>query len=602
MRKRLGELLIEAGVINEAQLQEALERGKVMGQRVGEALVSLDFASQADINNVLSAQLGLPVVDLSQMLILPSAVEALPESLARRYSVVPVDIEETRLTVASADPTNVLAEDAIQAATGYRVNWVLASPDDITRTLERAYSSSAERMGASLAGSVSAPVDSGIQTRLSQRGLQELVDTAPMSAAETLNSILQDAVAKRASHIHLEAVESGLRVRFVIDGILRHIAIVPKEVQVPMISRIRVMSNLGISESRRPEEGLGTFTVGNNRIHYRVSVLPTLRGEKLLISLFDPLRSSVTLDDLGLLPDQMLTFRSMLASEEGVILVTGPMASGKTTTLYAAINEIKLDSRDVITLEDPIESEIEWINQVQVNERAGLTFPAGLRAVLRQRPQVVMLSDLRDKETAEMAFRAAQGGQLILSSLRVNDAPAAISYLLHLGLPPYFIATALHSVISQRLVRKVHLRCKTTYTPDAETIAKYQLRPSPDKPVRLTRGTGCDECDGTGTLGRTGIFQILTMTSQLREVILSDPSEARIKEVARAEGMQTFQEVGLARALEGIIPIEEVPLSETDAIQDNLDSLIRSVAAKPAIEAEPPPHENLRPIRELVTL
>lgn len=598
---RLGELLIEAGIINEAQLQEALERGRVIGQRLGQTLVSLNMASQADIFRALSAQLDLPVVNLSDMLILPSAVEALPENLARRYSVVPVDIDGTVLTVASGDPTNVLAEDAIQSATGYRVHWVLAYPDDINRTLERAYSTTSRPVVRSQMSSVSAPADSGFQAKPSP-ALQNLVESEQMSATETLTSIFEDAVAKRASHIHLEAVESGLRVRFVVDGALRNMVIVPKEVQTPMISRIRVMSNLGLSDSRLPEEGLGTFTVANTRIHYRVNVMPTLWGEKLLISLFDPMQSSVTLDDLGLLPDQLPSLRSILTSQDGVVLITGPMASGKTTSLYAAINEIKFDNRDVMTLEDPIESEIDWINQVQISEKAGLTFPVALRAALRQRPHVIMLSDLRDRETAEMAFRAAEGGQLILSSLRTTNAPSAISYLLHLGLPPYFIASALRGVISQRLVRKVHLRCKIMYTPDAETIERYDLKSSADKPVRLAKGIGCDECDGTGTLGRAAVFQILTMTPQLREALLSDPSEDRIADAARDGGLQTFHEVALVKALEGIIPIEEVPFPEAEVAQVSPDSLTRSITLEPEPADRQPVREDFQPVRELVTL
>ncbi len=558
--EKLGELLVQAGLITPHQLGKALARIQETGEKIGQVLVSVGLVSEEDIVHALSTQLGIPMVDLSHMEIEPSLIRLIPERIATTYGIVPVqrsdDVPCGGIIVASADPTNLMAEDAVRTVTGLAVDFRLATQSDIHAALSQYYGATEDQPERET-GQVAVTPEPSL-AGYTHRHRPATEDYDGLSAVELVNAILQDAVSRRASDIHIEPLENEVQIRCRVDGLLRTTMTIPKSAQTGVISRIKILSNMDIGETRKPQDGRARVWVQDREVDLRVSVLPIFFGEKAMLRVLDRTQMVLDLEVLGFLDDDLALVRSFLTHPQGMILITGPTGGGKTTTLYSVLNAIRSESKNVVTVEDPVEFQLEGINQVQVNERAGLTFATGLRSILRQDPNVIMIGEIRDIETAEMALQASLTGHLVLSTLHTNDAPAAVIRLVDLRLTPYIISATLFAAIAQRLVRKVHSVCKEAYSPDEEYLLRHGLDPSDPDNHTLYRGVGCPGCDYTGYLGRTGIFQVLVMTSGLKEVIAEGASLAKITQAAREWGMRTLFEDGLRKARLGITTVEEI--------------------------------------------
>lgn len=555
--EKLGELLVQAGLITPQQLSDALTRTKETGEKVGQVLVSMGLVSEEDITHALSTQLGIPVVSLAHTEIEPALIRLIPERIATTYGVVPVRRFNDRIVIASADPTNLMAEDAVRAVTGLAVDFKLTTQSDIFAALTQHYGASETEPQGETGEQAAAPPEM-LWEGSARRSRPAIEDHDMLSAVERVNAILEDAVSRRASDVHIEPLENELQVRCRVDGLLQTTMTIPKSAQSGVISRIKILGNMDIGETRKPQDGRARVWVRDHEVDLRVSVLPTFFGEKVMLRVLDRSRLRLDLDSLGFLADDLTRLKSFLTHPQGMILITGPTGGGKTTTLYSALNAVRSESKNIVTVEDPIEYQLEGANQVQVNERAGLTFATGLRSILRQDPNVIMIGEIRDIETAEMALQASLTGHLVLSTLHTNDAPAAVTRLVDLGLTPYLISATLFAVIAQRLVRKVHPLCKKAYSPDEEYLLKHGLNPDDSDNRTLYRGLGCPGCDYTGYRGRTGVFQILVMNSELKEAIARGASLGRITQVAREHGMRTLFEDGLRKARLGITTLEEV--------------------------------------------
>ncbi len=553
--KRLGDLLVEAGVVTQEQVEQAVWESNRTGERLGEVLITSGVLSETGLAEALARQTGKPVVRLSEMNIPQAVLDLIPRRIVQRYCVIPIKADGNYLTIATTDPTDLAAEDSLTAATGYYVNTVITTPAEINVALERYYQ-------------VEVDIDSVLQALPAQANIEflgaeerqdELSAAAAGPMARLVNSLIVDAVNKRASDIHIEPMENECHVRYRVDGILRLATTVPKGAQPALISRIKVISGLDIAERRKPQDGRTNLRVDGREIDLRVSILPTHFGEKAVMRILDKSMAGFGLEELGLLPNDLALLRSYIRRPQGMILITGPTGSGKTTTLYACLNEIKSETTNIVTVEDPIEYEMEGVNQVQVNERAGLTFAAALRSILRQDPNVIMVGEIRDEETAEIAFRAALTGHLVFSTVHTNDAPSAVTRLRDLGLSSYALGSSLLCVVAQRLARQVHTRCQGTYKPSVEDARHFHLFEKDGiTPLSLAKGLGCSRCDQTGYRGRLGIFQILPVQGKVEELITQGASVTEIARGAGKQGMKTLLADGLEKIRLGLTTIEEL--------------------------------------------
>jgi len=556
-RRRIGEVLVEQGLLTEEQVQHllALQQATPTGQarhRLGALVITSGFGTERQVAEALAQALGLPLTDLGATLVVPEHVRLLPRAVAERSGVLVLERSGSRVTVATSDPTNVVALDDVKLYTGAtELTVVVATDSQVRDHLSRAWSLSEDASGVStLFEEIGA--DEVADVDLAAQG----VDTAPI--VRLVDVVLADAVRARASDVHVEPQAADLRIRYRVDGLLRDVMTVPKGATSAAVSRIKIVSGLDIAERRRPQDGRAKLTVDGLTVEARVSTLPTLHGEKVVIRLLPRAENVPLLTGTGLSPSQLELLGTALTQAQGLVLITGPTGSGKTNTLYAAIQQVSTPDRNIVTLEDPVEVQVAGITQVQVQVKSGLTFAAGLRSILRQDPDIVLVGEVRDSETAELAMQASMTGHLVLTTLHTNDAVAAVTRLVDMGVEPFLVASALALVVAQRLVRKPCAACAAAYVPNQRTLTLLGLTPADLVGATPRRGRGCSECGGTGYRGRTGVFEVLPVTAAMRRVLLTTPTEDAIGTAARAHGFETMRASALAAAHRGETTYEEV--------------------------------------------
>jgi len=560
--KRLGELLREAGLIDDQQLEQAIEEQKRSGTMLGAALVKLGFVREPDLVGLLQKQLRLPLIDFDQTVPDEQALAKIAEELARKYVAIPIEVGKKSLTVAMADPLNVAAIEDLRFHAGMFIQPVLAAPTQILGAIERYYhlDNSMNEVIQSIIQREDDIVVNAVQEDEEREAVDSLLKEAEGRPIVRLtNWLLHRAVEERASDIHIEPQQSDLVVRLRVDGLLREEQRLPKWTQSAIVSRLKVLANLDIAEKRQPQDGRLVIEIGGRRIDMRVSTLPLTNGEKVVMRIVDQSGQRVALDAIGLEEREMTRLKRFLERPQGIVLVTGPTGSGKSTLLYAALRHLQDVSRNITTVEDPVEFQLPGINQVQVDEKAKKTFAAALRSILRQDPDVIMIGEIRDHETAQIAFRASVTGHLVLSTVHTNDAAGAVTRLIDLGLEPFMVASSLLGVVSIRLVRTICTRCKEPYEVEASLLNRLGGNVRTDSTgVVLHRGTGCPHCRESGYAGRTGIVEILEVDDSVRSLIMRGAPDADIRKGAIEAGMRPIGEDGLGKILSGRTTLEEI--------------------------------------------
>ena len=548
--KDLGETLVETGVITPETLATALSRAEHTNERVGDALVALGAVSQDDILKAVAKQWRVPFLSAEDMPFTLPVLKNLSPKYLRQYEACPVSLEGTTLTVATADPTNPLLVDELRQTLGLQIKLCVAPQEAILQAIERTYGASTalqkivEGMG---------PLDEGEREEdITQ--LRDMAFEAPV--VRLVNLLIEEAVNSEASDIHIEPSEESLRVRYRIDGILYDLEAPPRRLQAAVTSRLKLMAELNIAERRLPQDGRIRMTLGGRRVDIRVSSIPTIHGESIVMRLLD--RSSVFLpfDKLGFSGETATLFDKLINQPNKILLVTGPTGSGKTTTLYAALDKINAPEKKIITIEDPVEYQLKGINQIAVRPKIGLTFSGGLRHIVRQDPDVIMVGEIRDLETAEISVHAALTGHLVFSTLHTNDAPGAITRLQDMGVEPYLIASVLSGVLAQRLVRRICQACRVLDAPDPADLLAIGV--TNGQGVELFRGEGCDACRKTGYKGRVGVYELFIITEEVRSLILRKASTGEIRRMAVERGMISLREDSWAKARAGLTTVDEI--------------------------------------------
>ncbi|WP_286974519.1 GspE/PulE family protein [Acetomicrobium sp. UBA5826] len=545
----LGQILVEQGYILPEQLEMALKEQTATNLRIGEILVKNGWVTEKDLAQAISKQTKYPFVSLSMFRPMQEAIETIPESMARRLEVVPlsIDANANKLTIAISDPFNILALDEIRMITGMDLEIMIATLSDIKRAIESFYSvkSSIDRALIEVVEEESAEFDLSREEAVS-------IDDAPV--VKLVNTILGQAVESGASDVHVEPFENETRVRYRIDGVLFDMLTFPKHLHPPVSSRIKIMSGMDIAEKRHPQDGRILLRAAGRRIDIRVSSLPAIYGEKLVMRLLDQATAMVGLEKLGLDPEEKVALDKIIEVPYGIILVTGPTGSGKSTTLYSILQTLNSYDVNITTVEDPVEYTIAGVNQVQINEKAGLTFDTVLRSILRQDPDIILVGEMRDTETAQLAVRAALTGHLVLSTLHTNDAPSSIIRMVDMGIPPFLVSSSVVAVMAQRLVRKLCPRCKVSYELPQDVAESLGL----DGFTTVYKPVGCEECRGTGYRGRTAIFEIMSMTEEIRRAVMTGATSDDLRAMAIRQGMRTLRVSGAKKVKDGITSADEV--------------------------------------------
>ncbi len=552
---QLGELLLGRGLITEEQLEMARDQAGQRGRSLGRVVIEMGFVTESGLVAILAEQLGLEFVDLTEVSVDASAVALVPETTARRHNCIPVRFDEDqRLVLAMADPANVVAVDDIRAMAKRDVRTVVATKADVVAAINRHYrlDRTAETLAEEAAEEVAADASSLDK-------IEEAAGAEDAPIIKLVNLLITQAVNDRASDIHIEPGERSLKVRYRIDGVLHEVMSPPKSVQAGMTSRLKIMADINIAERRIPQDGRIGLKVQGKAIDIRVATLPTVYGEKIVMRLLDKSSVLLQLSDLGFLPDNYDRFQESYKKPYGMILVTGPTGSGKSTTLYATLNILNQPHVNIITVEDPVEYRLPGVNQVQTNNKAGLTFAAALRSILRSDPDIVLVGEIRDKETAQIAIEAALTGHLVLSTLHTNDAPSSMTRLVEMGIEPFLVASSLDCAVAQRLARKLCTKCKESYVPSEEELiaSKFPYDPQEDLPT-LYRPVGCTSCGGTGYKGRLAVHEIMTVTEDIERLVAERASAEEIGKIARSQGMLTLREDGLEKVRQGVTSIEEI--------------------------------------------
>lgn len=545
----LGELLIESGLLKREQLEEALRIQRETKQRTGEILLELNYVTERQIMKALEYQYRIPLIDLAELTVPREVAQLISEQLARKYTLIPIKLEGQVLTVAMADALDFYAVDDVKRATSYEVRTVMALKSEIVQAIDRYYSSeSAEIAVRDLQQEYSLAASLDELAQISE----DEVSNAPV--VRLINSIIQHAIRARASDIHIEPTEHDMRVRFRVDGALQEVMRSAKAAHPAVITRIKIIGKMDIAEKRIPQDGRVNMTIDNQDVDMRISILPTVYGEKVVIRILGQTSTTYTRNDLGLTPENMTLFNRIVSSPNGIILVSGPTGSGKTTTLYTILAELNKTETNIVTVEDPVEYRLEGINQVQVNQRAGLTFASGLRSILRQDPDIIMIGEIRDAETAEIAMRASITGHLVLSTIHTNDAPSSVARLVDMGIEPYLVASSLVGVIAQRLVRRLCPRCKAEVeaTPEDLIILKQK------GPATVYKAVGCPHCNSTGYMGRAPIHEVLPIGRELRALIEHQGGIEDIRKLGLSLGSTSLQDNCIRLVLNGITTIDEL--------------------------------------------
>ncbi len=591
MAVRIGELLLKEKRITPEQLQQALAAQKANGGKLGYNLVKMGFVKDEEITALLSKQYGVPSINLAQFQIDPAVVKLVPPETAQKYQIIPLSRSGASLTIAMTDPTNVFAMDDIKFMTGYNVEPVVASETAILEAVQRYYPAKGGGAKGGPPGKPGAPGVTGSTAGMSAldmatRGLEEmqaLADTGDVEVLQELeeisaealakqgedapvvrlvNVVLMSAIQKGASDIHIEPYEKELRIRYRIDGILYNIMNPPMKFRDAISSRVKIMSKLDIAEKRLPQDGRIKIRFSDNgqqkEIDFRVSVLPTLFGEKIVMRLLDKDKLMLDMTKLGFEQESLDKFEAAILRPWGMVLVTGPTGSGKTNTLYSSISKVNTPETNIMTAEDPVEFNLVGVNQVQIRENIGLNFAAALRSFLRQDPNIILVGEIRDFETAEIAVKAALTGHLVLSTLHTNDAPSTVNRLMNMGIEPFLVASSVHLICAQRLVRRVCANCKEEHPTTPPAMIQAGFTPEEAETVMPVKGAGCDRCNNTGYKGRVGLYEVLEVTEELRELILVGASGLELRRKAIDEGMITLRRSGLRKVMGGLTSIEEV--------------------------------------------
>jgi len=557
-RRRLGELLVETGLLTREKLKDALDAQKGTGKRLGQILMDRHLISEEEIAFALAMQLKIPFMDLTDYPIKGNVVESIPEHICKRFYCIPIDKKDNALHVSMADPLDLNMMKELQFVTGLNIHPAISTATQIHERLQKYYhpDTSINDVGAELAK------EDFLEFYPEEEDIEEDEEEAISNLQDSpfvkmVDLVIKNAIKKGASDIHVEAQEHYVRIRNRIDGVLQDAIKLPKWTQPVIISRIKVLSGMDIAEKRLPQDGRIRVRTKESPVDLRVSTLPTFYGEKAVIRILNKQTATLSMDMLGFSEENTKILRSFINRPQGMILITGPTGSGKTSTLYACMQEVRSDAVNIITVEDPIEYEMSGINQVQVNEKVGLTFPFILRSILRQDPNVVMVGEIRDRETAEIALQASLTGHMVLSTLHTNDAPSAVTRLVDIGMPPYLIASSVVGVIAQRLVRVICPKCKEEYVPSSEELSRISMSQN-ELPFKFYRGTGCSLCNNTGYKGRTSIEEVMIMGYKIRELIQSGASVDTIRDAALVTGMTTLGFSGLEAIRKGMTTIEEV--------------------------------------------
>jgi type IV pilus assembly protein PilB len=574
MASQIGELLIKENLITVEQLDAALKHQRQHGGRLGSIMINLGFVQDDDITSVLSRQYGVPSINLAYFEIDPSVIKLIPVETAQKYMIVPLSRVGSTLTIATADPTNVFAMDDIKFMTGFNVEPVVATEASILEALDKYYGTPHaielkkvyDEIAQSDKESFELDLEAGTESeeKVSIDELQRSTEEAPI--IKLVNLVLSESLKKGASDIHIEPYEKDFRIRFRIDGILYNIMSPPLRLKDAITSRIKIMSKMDIAERRLPQDGRikirTTFNSRKKEIDCRVSTLPTLFGEKIVLRILDRDNLPMDMSKLGFEEGPLKRVETAILKPYGMVLVTGPTGSGKTSTLYAALNRLNTPETNIITAEDPVEYNFRGINQVQIKEQIGLTFAAALRSFLRQDPNIILVGEIRDFETTEIAIKAALTGHLVLSTVHTNDAPSTISRLLNMGIEPFLVATSVHLICAQRLIRKICNDCRTEVKTPIQTMINIGFSQEDAKNIPTFRGEGCKTCNGTGYKGRIGLYEVMEVSEEIQELILVGASAREIKRKAVDEGMIALRQSGLNKIRAGITTLDEV-LRET---------------------------------------
>jgi type IV pilus assembly protein PilB len=570
MSGKLGEILLKENLITADQLKQALDHQKMNGGRLGNSLVKLGFLNDDEVTAVLSRQYGVPSINLAYFEVDPSVTKLIPMDTASKYQVLPLSRVGSSLTLAMVDPTNVFAMDDIKFMTGFNIEPVVASEAAILDAIKKQYGSVEDQERKKELEEIVSFIDEGqaesLELEAEEDGtlnlaaMEKAAEEAPV--IKLVNYILTDAVKRGASDIHMEPYEKEYRIRYRIDGILQAMMTPPFKLRDAIISRVKIMSKLDISEKRLPQDGrIMIKMVLNGRkkaLDFRVSVLPTLHGEKIVMRLLDKENLRLDMTKLGFEQESLDKFTKAIFKPYGMVLVTGPTGSGKTNTLYSSISQLNKPDTNIVTAEDPVEFQLPGINQVQMKEQIGLNFAAALRSFLRQDPNIILVGEIRDFETAEIAIKAALTGHLVLSTLHTNDAPSTISRLMNMGIEPFLVATSVHMIVAQRLVRRICKDCMTEEETTPQLLMDAGYTPEEAKTVKVYKGAGCSTCGNKGYKGRCGLYEVLEITDELRELILVGASALELRKKAIEQGMITLRKSGLIKAKTGQTTLEEV--------------------------------------------
>ncbi len=541
--KAVRDLVKNIGLLDEEKIKKALEEQKRTKGRFSSALLKLGYVSNLEVGKTLISQIGIVPVSVKAQDIDRKTISVLPSHIALSHKIAPLKHEIDKLYICTDDPLNFLAKKNLEEIIGLQIEMELALTNDLDKALEELYASKKK---------------TDVDLAKMSEGIKGAKGTEDAPIIKLVNTIINEAIKRRTSDIHIEPLENKFRLRYRIDGVLHEVSGPPKRLQGSVLSRVKIMAGMDIAEKRMPQDGRIKAKVDKKEIDLRVSSLPGIHGESIVMRILDKSSFMVGIEDLGFIPAQRKAIETLIKLPNGMLLVTGPTGSGKTTTLYAILSHINQKERKVITIEDPVEYQLDGVNQVQVKPQIGLSFAAGLRSMLRQAPDIIMVGEIRDLETAEIAIQSALTGHLIFSTLHTNDAPSAVTRLADMGVKPYLVASTVQGVLAQRLVRTVCPSCRKPYKPSEEEIVALSLDPIKDKELELYRGTGCSACGDTGYKGRLGIFEVLTLTDEIRELILNNGSNSEIYKKARESGMRTLKEDGIEKVKRGYTTIEEV--------------------------------------------
>jgi type IV pilus assembly protein PilB len=552
---KIGEMLLKGNLLTADQLRSALETQARTKERIGTILVKAGHIKEEELLAFLGRQFNIPVVDLSKYEINPEVVRLLPEEMVQKHLALPINRVGAKMIVAVSDPSSMAIVDGIGFKTGYSVELVLASETAITTAINKFFDRSMEFKD--IISELDEDLEVIHEEQVETADLERAVDDAPV--VKLANYLLTEAIKRRASDIHIEPYEKEFRVRYRVDGVLYEVMRPPLKLRNALSSRLKIMASLDIAERRLPQDGRIKMKVGKGReMDFRVSVLPTIYGEKIVLRLLDKSNLQLDMGKLGFEPQQLAEFMEAIHRPYGMILVTGPTGSGKTTTLYSALSDLNKTSDNISTAEDPVEYNFAGINQVQMKEEIGLTFSSALRSFLRQDPDIIMVGEIRDYETAEIAVKASLTGHLVLSTLHTNDAPSTITRMLNMGIEPFLVSSSVNLIVAQRLARRVCEKCKQEVKVPPKALVDAGMKPERIKTARPAKGKGCDDCNGTGFRGRVALYEVMTIREEIKELVLRGGSAIDIKREAVRLGMKTLRQAGLSKLEEGVTTLEEV--------------------------------------------